>query len=236
MKYVFLSNRADFKLKEFLTSLGKIVIEIKDSGKVYKEISDHPDIYLCLIDEHLIVARDQLENISDQLGPGFESLNIIPGSKPVGEIYPASAIYNGVQVGRFFIHNTSYTDDSIIEAVKKSDLKIIDIKQGYANCNIVAVDNNSIITSDAGIFRTIRENYPQIDVLKVSLGHVRLHGFEYGFLGGSSGQIDDYIIFNGNLEDHPDFIIIKNFIKSKNLKLKYFKEYPLTDIGSIIGF
>lgn len=235
MKHIFLSNRADLKLKEFLTSLGKIVIEIKDSGQVYKEISDHPDIYVCLIGEHLIVARDQLENIADQLGAGFESLNIIPGSKPVGEIYPASAIYNGLQVGSFFIHNTSYTDDSIIQAVKKSDLKIIDIKQGYANCNIVAVDNASIITSDEGILRTIRENYPQIDVLKVSPGHVMLDGFEYGFLGGTSGRIGDYVIFNGNLEEHPDFSRIRDFIESRSLKLKYFREYPLTDIGSIIG-
>lgn len=235
MNCVFLSHKAGPEIRNFLIELGKTLIEIKEAGCVYSEIADHPDIYVCLIDDSLIVAMEQHDNIASQIANVPDSPRLIPGTKPLGMKYPASAAYNAVQVGQFLIHNTGFTDDSILEAAEISGFKLINVAQGYANCSIVAVDERSIITSDMGIASVISKNYPEIDVLTVSPGHVRLEGFEYGFLGGTSGRIDDYVIFNGNLEAHPDFSRIRKFIESRNLKLKYFKEYPLTDIGSIIG-
>ena len=42
------------------------------------------------------------------------------------------------------------------------------------------------------------------------------------------------IVFNGDLSAHPDFNVISAFIESRGLSCVYFKDYPLTDIGSII--
>lgn len=235
MNCVFLSHKAGPELRGFLRELGKTLIEIKETGCVYSEIADHPDIYVCLVNDSLITSREQYENIASQIANVPDRPRLILGSKPLGMKYPGSAIYNAVQVGRFLIHNTGFTDDSVLEAAGISGLKLINVAQGYANCSIAVVDERSIITSDLGIASAIRKHHPEIDVLTVSPGHVRLEGFEYGFLGGTSGRIDDYVIFNGNLEDHPDFLRIREFVESRSLKLKYFREYPLTDIGSIIG-
>jgi len=268
MKYAFISENANIELKQFISRLGKKIIEIQETHYVYEEISDHPDIYLCTLGNKVILAKEQIQNIFRQLNPEninklkevvtyddpesnvsleilhnyIDCLNeimapikFIPGRNPIGQKYPKSCIYNGVQLGEHFLHNIAYTDDALLEAVDDSKYKILNVMQGYSNCNIVTVDENSIITSDLGIARTVRENSPQIDVLSVQQGFVQLKGFAHGFLGGTSGKIDDYIIFNGNLKEHPDFEAIKTFIKVRNLKLQYFENYPLTDIGSIIG-
>ena len=235
MNCVFLSHKAGAELRSFLMELGKTLIEIKETGCVYREIADHPDIYVCLIDESLIASPEQYEHIASQIANVPDRPRLILGAKPLGMKYPESASYNAVQVGRFLIHNTGFTDDSVLEAAGILGLKLINVAQGYANCSIAVVDERSIITSDLGIASAIRKHHHEIEVLTVSPGHVRLEGFEYGFLGGTSGRIGNYVIFNGNLEDHPDFSTIREFIESRSLKLKYFREYPLTDIGSIIG-
>ena len=235
MNCVFLSHKAGAELRSFLMELGKNLIDIKETGCVYSEIADHPDIYVCLIDESLIASPEQYEHIASQIANVPDRPRLILGAKPLGMKYPESASYNAVQVGRFLIHNTGFTDDSVLEAAGILGLKLINVAQGYANCSIAVVDERSIITSDLGIASAIRKHHHEIEVLTVSPGHVRLEGFEYGFLGGTSGRIGNYVIFNGNLEEHPDFFRIREFIESRSLKLKYFREYPLTDIGSIIG-
>ena len=73
-----------------------------------------------------------------------------------------------------------------------------------------------------------------MSVLKIRPGQVLLPGYAYGFLGGTSGRIGDKIVFNGDLSAHPDFNVISAFIESRGLSCVYFKDYPLTDIGSII--
>ncbi|HHU17320.1 MAG TPA: hypothetical protein GXZ70_03740 [Clostridiales bacterium] len=91
---------------------------------------------------------------------------------------------------------------------------------------------NSAITSDNGIAAALKSH--SIDTLTISTANVRLKGFPYGFLGGASGRIDDKIIFNGNLSAHPDYLRIKDFIEERGLRVVFFEEYPLEDIGSII--
>lgn len=267
MKYAFISQNADIEIKNFISSVGKNIIQIIETDSVYQEISDHPDIYLCTLENTIILAKEQISNIFMQLHPHEEptfqqvssdeksndelsqknldfyidTLNktlspvrVLPGSSEVGQKYPHSCIYNGITIGTHFLHNVAYTDKALLKVVNDSKYKILNVMQGYTNCNIVTVDETSIITSDSGIARSIRESAPEIDVLSVSPGFVQLKGFAHGFLGGTSGKIDDYIIFNGNLKAHPDFEAIKRFIETRNLKLKYFENYPLTDIGSIL--
>lgn len=258
MKYVFISEYANQAVKEFVLSLDKNIVEIKHTNQVYTEISDHPDIYMCILNKNLIIAKEQIPQIASELGFYNETstadinayeiseyisfinqklapIKVYSGAKNIGHKYPGSCMFNCVQMGDYFLHNVAYTDPTILELVKKYNYKIINVMQGYTNCNIVFVNESAIITSDSGIAKTLSTSYKELDVLLVSEGNVTLKGFPHGFLGGCCGKIDDYIIFNGNLEAHPDFTAIKTFIESKNLSVKYFKEYPLTDIGSIIG-
>jgi len=209
MSKVYISENASPLLKDYLSGNNHTIIEISSSDQVYESISSHPDIFMCKINGEIIHSENDL-----------------------GDSYPENIKYNGVQVGKYFIHNTSFTARKLMDAVENAGLTLVHVNQGYTKCNIVVVDENSIITSDEGIRNTL---IPLgIDVLLISVGSVKLKGFPYGFLGGASGRIENTIIFNGDLSEHPDYISISNFIFDRGLILQYFDEYQLEDIGSII--
>ncbi|MEL7654524.1 MAG: DUF6873 family GME fold protein [Bacillota bacterium] len=230
MNTICLSENANTTLKEFLQKKGCKLIEIKKTDAVYDAVSSHGDIYLCKLGDELVVAREELSLIQDKL-----QNNLVAYSEGVCELgyqYPLNIKYNAVQLGDYLIHNTKYTDPQILARAEELGLKLLNVKQGYTKCNLVIVDDHSVITSDEGITGVLTEH--GIEVLLVGKGYVRLSGFPYGFLGGASGKVDNEIIFNGNLSAHPDYEKIKEFISAKGLQTTYFKEYPLEDIGSII--
>lgn len=230
MSCVLLSQDANPILKSYLSKINYIPIEIKKTNLVYDAISSHADIYACKVNHELVIEPSQLKLIKKEL----ESQNIKykSGKNSLGFKYPHNINFNSYCTDKYIIHNFKYTDNSILETAKQQGLISINVSQGYTNCNIVEINNNSLITSDIGIKNTL--NKYNFDVLLIEQGYVKLKGFKYGFLGGATGKIDNKVIFNGNLLDHPDHNKIINFIESKGLEVIYFKEFSLTDIGSII--
>lgn len=205
---IYISKDANKILIDYLMTFTKDIVYISKNG-TYPAIDNHPDIRMCQIDNEVFMG----------------DLN------KIGYKYPDDIIYNGVCIGDYFIHNTKYTDKLLLAEIEKNSYKIINVKQGYTKCNVVPVGNTSLITSDIGIAKACS---PYLDVLTISNGNILLPGVNYGFIGGCSGMINDTIIFNGNLAKHPDYTKILKFIESKGYKAKWFIEYELTDIGSII--
>lgn len=210
MKKIFISKYADNLLKDFLTGQGYFIEEISALADIDEAISCHPDIYMCDLGNTLFKG--------DPAKLAYD--------------YPGHAIYNGCSTGKYFIHNSKITDQALKDAAAESGLIPVNVAQGYSKCNCVVVDEDSIITSDAGIEKACTA--AGLNVLMVSRGQVVLEGYPYGFLGGASGKVENTIIFNGNLAAHSDYNAIKTFIESRGLEVIYFDSYPLTDIGSII--
>lgn len=230
MSCVFISEDANDLLKAYLSNTGNKVIEIRKTDSVYEAVSSHVDIYLCNIENFLVVAKEQIVFIKEKLNDMNIKYRI--GNSVLGYKYPGNIIYNGACVGRHFIHNLKYTDKILLKMIEEKGYNVINVLQGYSKCNMVVVDYNSVITSDKGLEKELKKY--KIEVLLIRQGYVRLKGFDYGFLGGASGRVGDTIVFNGDLKQHPDYLKIKEFIESKGLKIVSFKEYPLEDIGSII--
>ena len=208
---VIVSSDADILLIDYLKGLGAEPEIHSSEFDVAPAIRNHPDlIYVRLKDNILFKGDGRL-------------------LKPE---YPGDIIYNGFSTGKYFIHNLTFTADDLLKAAEDCGLIPIDVKQGYSGCSIVPVDEDSIITYDHGIAEACTE--AGLDVLAVESGHVLLPGYKTGFIGGTSGKVGDRIIFNGDLSAHPDFERIKSFIENKGLKLVFFGQYPLRDIGSII--
>lgn len=230
MNTVCLSENTNRMLKEYLRRSGCGLIEVRRTDAVYDAIASHGDIYLCKICDELIVSPEQLPLIREELL--HSRVRFAPGTSALGFHYPYNVRYNAAQLGGYLIHNTKHTDPVILSRAKELKLEPIHVKQGYTKCNLVIVDENSVITSDEGLAADLGKR--GIDVLPVAQGYVRLTGFPYGFLGGASGRVDDEIIFNGNLAAHPDFEKIRDFIRQKGLLPVWFEEYPLEDIGTMI--
>ena len=147
--------------------------------------------------------------------------------------YPEDIAFNAACTGKYFIHNLSYTDEKLLLAAKAMDMTLVNVRQGYTKCSTAVIDETSLITYDKGIVKACGK-YPELDVLEITPGHIVLDGYDTGFIGGTCGRIGDEIVFHGDLSSHPDFEPVKAFIEKRNLGIKWFPDFPLTDIGSIL--
>lgn len=177
--------------------------------------------------------------------------DIILAGNNLGMAYPDNVAYNAVVTNKFFIHNVKHTLPAIKRYSELAELVFIDVRQGYTRCSCIPVGDTAIITYDEGILTAVakynenirnnscgkasdRSDFPSIDTLKIEKGHVQLSGFDYGFLGGSCGTVENNIIFNGDLDAHPDAARIRDFIEARGFNLVSFPGEVLSDIGSII--
>ncbi len=215
MNKLYISKDANIRLKEYLTEQGYTLEFIASEGVVDKGISNHPDIFLC------------------KMGVERNSPIFFAGDHDLGRDYPQDVAFNAACTGRYFIHNLAATNEKLLLAAKEMGMTLIDVRQGYTKCSVVIVDETSIITYDEGIIKAC-SRYPELDVLRIAPGFVRLDGYDTGFLGGASGRVGKEIIFHGDLFGHPDFGAIVDFIEKRGLNCKWFSQFKLTDIGSIL--
>ncbi len=230
MNIIFLSETADKEFIKYLKTRGSVILVPKD-GRFDDRISSHPDLVISMIDNTLIIDENAHNNIFQQLNA--LGVPYVLGNSRLSADYPKDIAYNAVITKDFFIHNLRYSNTLLFQHSKYRNIAQIPVKQGYTKCSTVVVDDNAIITSDQGIYHAVK------DVMKVLLiqpGYVNLEGYDFGFLGGTSGLLEDTVVFHGDLSKHPDYLKIEAFVKAAQKKLHYHKEFPLTDIGSILVF
>lgn len=142
-------------------------------------------------------------------------------------LFENEAALNLCILGKYWIGSVKHA------AWQPEDLVKISVKQRYSRCSTCIVDEHSIITSDHGIARAAGAN--GIDVLEICPGHIRLDGFDYGFIGGASFKIaSDKLAFTGSLHHHPDEERILQFLSEHGQDAVYLKNEPLRDIGSAV--
>ncbi len=224
---IIIDSKSPEQSKEKLKKYGDL-IEFYSSNITYKAISGHPDVFFCQTNNILIIAPNTPEKFQQLLLS--KGINFIKGESCVGKKYPESAIYNALITDNFLIHNTQITDKVIFENTK--ELKIIPVKQGYTKCNLLALDNNTFITSDIGIFITLKKN--DFNVLYVIPENLILQGFTNGFFGGTCGIVDKTVFINGNLDFFPDGRKVRKFLKGLKYKIVELYNGPLIDGGSIL--
>ncbi|PLX14063.1 MAG: hypothetical protein C0598_02210 [Marinilabiliales bacterium] len=225
---IFLSNNTlPEKAIKKLQQYGKTIL-LPKNDVVYDAISNHPDIFCCVKDESLIVAPEFDKQIREQLSKS--GINIVEGKTKLGKKYPETAVYNAVVTENYVIGNLAIIDKTILSP--KAGKKAIHVKQAYTRCNLLALPNESFITSDEGIYNQLISN--NITVLYVSPKEIILRGFKHGFFGGCCGIYDDKVFIAGSLDYFSQREIIKTFLKGFEIIELY--DGPLLDVGSIVVF
>ncbi len=230
MKIIFVSELADRAFIDYLKTRGTVILVPKDD-RFESRTSSHPDLVISIIDDTLIIDENADTNIYKQL----DDLGVpyVVGTSKLSAVYPQDIAYNAVITKDFFIHNLDYTDSLLAMHSSHTHKKLIQVKQGYTKCSTVIVNDNTVITADQGIYKAVKD---QMNALLIQPGHVLLGGKDNGFLGGASASFEDTIVFHGDLSQHPDFLRITEFLEASHKSLLYFKEFPLTDIGSVLIF
>jgi len=232
LQLAIVDKRIPQTIEDNLNNIRVNIIKSTACSNTYDAIKYHPDISVCKLNSNnIVVAPNVYEYYKEVLKPyGF---NVICGESTIKNKYPYNIHYNIVILEKFAIHNFKYTDKVILDYIEKNNIEKINVSQGYCKCSICVVDDNSIITSDEGIYKEVIKH--DIDCLLIEKGHIDLFELNYGFIGGCSFLLsNNELAFLGNIKKHPDYDKILNFVKSKNKKLISLSNDKLIDLGSVI--
>ena len=229
---VLVDYRTNEKIIKNLNKLGiKTILSCKNKN-ISKPVCGHADMMICHLGSNSFVCSpdsyDYFTDIFEATG-----INLIRGNSALSRTYPYDTAYNVAIIGDKVICAEQFADSNILNYCEANNFTVVTVRQGYAKCNTCVVNNRAIITSDAGIAKSASVN--GIDVLLISQGHIRLSGYEYGFIGGATGLISgNTLAVCGTLKYHPDYAAIQEFCCANSVKLLDLSDEPATDIGSIL--
>ena len=183
-------------------------------------VSSHPDMTITQIGDVFVCAPESYEYYKRFLGE-----RLLCGKTYLSSHYPNDIAYNVLIYKDIALGKIDYIDPVVSDELKKRNIRLVNVNQGYAKCSC-AVCDDGVITADDSIYKALCEC--GINSLKITPGNVKLEGYDYGFVGGASGVIDGNLTFFGDVSKHPDYLKIKEFCD-----FDYFSEFPLTDIGTI---
>lgn len=213
--------------KEKLSAFGH-VMEFATEGITYEAISGHPDIFFCKSPGGLVVAPNlpaKYFNILDQ-----NSIQYSKGKLPVGKTYPESARYNTLVNEKYIIQNPEIADPLIAEL--NPGHEIIAVKQGYVKCNLLALPNDIIITSDRGIEKSLIQH--DLEVFFVNPFCIKLDGFEHGFWGGACGLLEKNLFICGSLKYFKEQALIESLAERAGVSIIELYDGPPVDVGTIL--
>lgn len=220
------------KYPQFVNGIKEMGHDVLYSDKISifpKPEQKHADMQILTINNDIFILKECCE-----LKKQFLQKNIILTENKAGNVYPKNVLLNFLYMNNKIYGNISSIDSSLKKYCNINNIEIINIKQGYARCSTLVINENAVITSDKSITTALKCN--GVEVLMISAGNIILEGYNYGFIGGASGRIDkNTIVFFGNVKKHPDYFKIKDFCDKYNVKIKIIsKKMPLTDIGGIV--
>jgi hypothetical protein len=239
VKAVLISADAGQAVLDDLKRFGIEPITVNPCPDIQPQVSAHPDMLFHHVGNNKIVYynsdsnRDVYERLKEL---GFE---LIPISKKLAKEYPEDIALNAARIGNYIFCKMGNTATELLDYYNldyynNENIKIIDIKQGYAKCSVCVVSENAIITADKSIAKAAMN--VGIDVLLIKEGFIKLNGYNYGFIGGCCGKLSENILaFCGNIKKHPEYNRIQDFLKEHNVSIIILDEKSeLHDIGSII--
>ena len=202
-------------------------------------ISSHPDCAVFTPDNRTyFIEAGNYENIVKYFTIGEGAGNwagdrFIKIKETVKSPYPDDVILNCKAFGRKIICNTNAAASEIRIFAENNGFELIHCNQGYVGCSTVKLNDYAAITDDESVFNVLKSN--GTDCIRISKGSVKLSGFDYGFIGGCCGLIDNKLYFNGSIELHRDCQQIKSFLNKHSIDYENLFDYKLTDIGGIIS-
>lgn len=232
VRAVIVDGRISEEIQNGIKSLGINIVRTIKHPNLYEAISFHPDVVACPVGPgRVVVEPSMFEYYSAALAP--YRVELIKGATELSSNYPGNIAYNIATIGKTAILYSKHADPVVIKELMDQNICFIEVKQGYTKCSTAIIDDNAIITSDKGIASAVLKN--NVDVLLIRPAHIKLEGFEYGFIGGCCGKISrDAVLFAGDPSTHPDWNEIRQFMKKHHINPVKLCNGPLIDIGSII--
>ena len=164
------------------------------------------------------------------LAIGDKVFTLADCKEPIRAQYPGNVRLNCLYLGGRLYGKLSATASAVLDYCRRHDIECVNVNQGYTRCSTLVLSDCAAITADKSIERALQSN--GVEVLLISAGHIRLEGFDYGFIGGAGFADEGVVRFFGNVKKHPDYEKIKVFCEKYDSKIEILcPEEPLTDLG-----
>ncbi len=226
MKYILINENYHKRYFPALEAHGFEVVPLPAAGGLNRIVAAHADTLI--FGDGRIINEDYLKKL-----PSFLWGYFTPSKERPHGNYPDDTVFNVLKVGRHIFCGKAVSGD-IISYANENGLTVIPVKQGYAHCTTLAIDEKySAITADRGMAAAMER--VGINVLTISEGHITLEGAKYGFIGGASFVDADTrrVYFFGDISAHPDADKIIDFIENLGYTALAL-DGSLTDIGGAV--
>ena len=229
IKTVVMSTKFE-SISKAIGELGIKIIPTKSIDKFYSFEKFHADMQVFHYSNDTAFILNESLYLKEELEKYIE--NVIVIDETADEKYPKNVLLNAVSLSDNLICNPKCISDNVSHTIEQKRTYVYRVEQGYTKCSTCIVDRESIITSDKSIYNACKDDF---DVLLIHPGYIELPGISYGFIGGCSFKYNKNILmFTGNINNHPDYNIIKDFCRNHNVYVESLINDKLIDIGSII--
>ncbi len=218
-----------------LRSLGFEVSILPRHAQLASPVASHADMLFFVLGGKVFCPREYIKGKKELSRViNLYGYKIVKCRTHLSEHYPDDIAFNFALVGNKIFGRTDKMAKRLSKHMQKSAYELIKVKQGYAKCSSVVLNDKALITADSGIEKAARAN--GFDVLKIenSQAAVKLDGYDYGFIGGACGVFGNTVYFTGSLDIHPNGTEIKDFCQQHGFNIISLSSNQLTDIGGII--
>ena len=215
----------------FERETGIETIAIKPYSHLDSPVAAHPDMLFCILDKTVFCYGDYVSENGIDKALTEHGYKIISVSNKCECKYPKDISLNVLVMGKCLFCNKKNTALEILEYADLNGYTVYDVKQGYAACSSLVIDENTAITSDESIARAIE--LCGKTVLRISNEQIILPGYNCGFIGGSSGKIGGRVCFFGNIDTLSDGEQIRKLLKTKNCSIIPIMSGRVYDFGGI---
>ena len=231
-RYVIIDYRASKEILNYLKNLNIEPIKTIKCPDLQEPVDGHPDMVIHPVDyKSFVIAPNVYEYYRNVLES--KGIKVIKGGKTLSRNYPEDIAYNVARIGRYAVHNTKHTDQVLKYYLEEAGIEFIHVNQGYTKCSIAPVSDNKALTSDFLIHEKLISY--NIDCLYINPKVVYLKGYDNGFIGGSTGLINEKIFLStGKIFDENISVSLKEFIQSSGYLYDEATSEQITDLGTLI--
>ncbi len=216
---------------EFYNKTNIDVISLPPYDKLDTPVSTHADMLVSIIDDNIFVYNEYYEANKSLFSSLDEKYKIVKVKKACDKKYPNDIALNVLIIGNKIFCNIKNTAKEILEYAEKNGYELINISQGYSACSTLVIGDKSAITADKGVYKALlKEN---IKTLLITNDTIKLQGYNCGFIGGCGGAYNKKVIFFGEIENHPDFDKINDFLSGENCTYISVSNGDVYDFGGI---
>lgn len=232
-----LGEDAPQEIADALRALGFSVRALPCDSRLATPVRSHADMLMLPVGKVVFTSSEYL-SVAEDIFKALESLGyeIVACKAEIRSDYPHDVAFDALVLKSAIIARLDSLPNEIKTYATAAGISLLDSKQGYAKCSAVSVGESAIITADKNIARAAEAAGADVLLISAAPEAIRLDGYDYGFIGGASGVLEDTVYFTGDISSHPDAERIAEFCKAHKKKIISLSSEPLNDVGGIFFF